>query len=99
MIRHRRAARPMYARNLLQQKIHLPAADALGVLGALMTALLLRFRIDALSFGLTPQPAPWADYLIASVPVIAIALISFRANGLYDLALSRVTELLLIIKA
>ena len=90
---------PMYARTLDQQRVHLVLADALAVLAALLSALYLRFNIEALSFGLAPQRAPWADYLVASIPIILIALLSFRGNGLYDLGLTRVEELMLILKA
>src|SRR5262245_28804 len=89
----------MYARTLVQQRAHLAFVDALGVLAALLSALYLRFNIEALSFGLAPQPAPWAEYLLASTPIILIALLSFRGNGLYDLGLTRAMELMLLFKA
>src|SRR4029450_5674054 len=89
----------MYARTLVQQRAHLACVDALGVLGALLSALYLRFNIEALSFGLAPQPAPWGDYLLASAPIIISALLLFRGYGLYDLGLTRVEELLLLLKA
>lgn len=89
----------MYARTLVQQRAHLATVDAIAILAALLSALYLRFNIEALSFGLAPQPAPWADYLLASAPIILIALLSFRGNGLYDLGLTRVEELMLLFKA
>jgi exopolysaccharide biosynthesis polyprenyl glycosylphosphotransferase len=89
----------MYARTLVQQRTHLAFVDALGVLAALLSALFLRFNIEALSFGLAPQPAPWGDYLLASVPITISALLLFRGYGLYDLGLTRLEELMLLLKA
>lgn len=88
----------MYAKNLLHQKIHLAVLDTAGIFLALVTSLILRFNVDAHTLGLRPGSAPWADYLTAAIPIIAITLICFRTAGLYHLGISRVSELLTLIK-